>query len=222
MSTEQAELHSNEEAVIAANYISDESSSSGDSQTCLDIGDDFSNICAKEPETSDDLNNTNEYQDVECRDNFLSSLEQIAGNDCSMLKLSSHDNHLKPSHDDELYSENVIVPCKDTKPSRLVLIEEIQEKTTDKIIEQNITDLSDKLNEEFYVFEKENSEISEFNLEKEIDKIKDTDANETNPKGNSMKITFYCESVNKLMSDCVGEECDELIQEITPTVDNSI
>ncbi|KAG4072728.1 hypothetical protein HA402_001840 [Bradysia odoriphaga] len=55
--------------------------------------------------------------------------------------------------------------------------------------------------------------IDEIVLEKEVDSSK---ANDTNLRANSTKITFYCESVDKLMSDSGGDECDEIIQEMTP------
>lgn len=49
----------------------------------------------------------------------------------------------------------------------------------------------------------------------QIDTLMDS---ETDPKCNTTKITFYCESVDKLMSDSVGDECDEIIHEVTPYV----
>ncbi|XP_037047299.1 dynein assembly factor 1, axonemal homolog isoform X2 [Bradysia coprophila] len=55
--------------------------------------------------------------------------------------------------------------------------------------------------------------IDEIILEKEVDSSK---ADDTNLRVNSTKITFYCESVDKLMSDAGGDECDEIIQEMTP------
>lgn len=54
--------------------------------------------------------------------------------------------------------------------------------------------------------------INEMDMEKEIDL---PEVNDTNVRINSTKITFYCESVNKLMADS-GDECDEIIQEMTP------
>lgn len=70
----------------------------------------------------------------------------------------------------------------------------------------------DNWNDDVDALEKENVVESK---DMETGKVTETDR-----RGNSMKITFYCESVHKLTSDAAGEECEEIIQEITPTVEN--
>lgn len=149
-----------------------------------------------------DLNNSDEFQDVECDnsdDSFVSSLEQFVGNDDSIRKSFSIENC--PSPDDGVSLEK-------SDSNGFVLIEEILEEVVEKSLADNWNAHVDGL---------ENGK-SEVYLEKEVENCR---ATEQDLKGNSMKITFYCESVNKLMSDPAGDECDELIQEITPTtVDN--
>lgn len=162
---------------------------------------------AKEVETSDDFNNSDEFQDVECEDSddsFVSSLDQVVGNDTFIRNSSSVENWTYP--DDGVNLEN-------TESNGLVLIEEI----LDKVVEKSLTDASDNWSEHVDGLEYENSEKPEVYRNEEVENSK---AIEADLKGNSMKITFYCESVNKLMSDPDADEFDELIQDITPTVDN--
>lgn len=203
--------------------MSDDASNSDDS-TCSrefqDIPDAYeymsSNMPAKECETSSNFQNSDEFQDVECDDSddsFLSSLEQIVGNDSPVPLSSSNDG---------TDVKTIAVSCENNESNGTVLIEEFFDamKVDDEIIETKFTVSSGQCDDDGMVLEKENTPTSEVHLENlEIETCK---ANETDVRGNSTKITFYCESFDKLMSDCVGDECDELIQEITTTVDHSI
>lgn len=212
-STEQEETKSNDgsSVTVVSNDMSDDASNSDDSTCSKDFqdipdADEYvsSIMPAKECETSSDFQNSDEFQDVECDDSddsFLSSLEQIVGNDSPIPMSSSN-----------------------TESNGTVLIEEFFDgmnmNVDDKIIENKCTVSSDQCDDDGMVLGKENSLTSEVHLENlEIETCK---VNETDVRGNSTKITFYCESVNKLMADCVGDECDELIQEIPTSVDHSI
>lgn len=206
--SEPEEPKSNDDDFVtatASNSISDDASICDEFQ---DIPEEHEELPAKDSETSFDLNNSDDFQECDdSDDSFVSSLEQIIGIDCP-IPVSSSTEH------DVDHLENTVSSCENAESSGLVLIEEIEEEAiaADKIIEKKLKVLSDDWSDDVDVSEKENSKESE-----ELETFKDT---ETDRRGTSMKITFYCESVNKLTSDAVGEECEEIIQEITPTVDN--
>lgn len=209
-SSEQHVPQSNDDEQIteAANDISDDSSNSDDS-TCSKGFQNISDVyeIGKESETFNDIQNSDEFQECEdSDDSFVSSLEQISGNDCPIPVSSSTDG---------VDLTNVVAACENNE-----LEGEFVEDTN--VFEENFADpSSDNWNDNdgVVVLVKENSSKSDVCGDKEIEM---DNVNETDLKGNTTKITFYCESVDKLMFDSVGEDCDELIQEITTTVDNSI
>lgn len=126
------------------------------------------------------------------------------------------------THDNNLKSENLAVTCEN---SNLLFIEEIKEiqeskDAANKIIEEIMSLSSDNCNNQINVL-KPLREIGNFDADFEKD-IENSKENEINQRRNSTKITFYCENVDKLMCDLVGEEYDEPIQEINQIIDDSV
>lgn len=151
---------------------------------------------------------SDEYHDVECGDSddsFVSSLEQVVGTECSFT----------PDDIGMIQKDDVMVFDVDRSCERdgSILIEEIEEKTNIvvKITEENLSILSDTKNESL-----PGNQMG-------IVQVYETD--HLRGGSNTTKITFYCESIDKLMADTVGDECEEIIQEITPcltVVDSSV
>lgn len=102
-------------------------------------------------------------------------------------------------------------------------INEIKEKkeVIDKLIAVSVERLSDNDNDNIHVHInalKISDQEANLVQEKCTDHYKDS---EDNIRNNLSKITFFCENVNKLMEDSVGEESDEPIQETTQIVEKS-
>lgn len=168
---------SDEELTVANsenNRSYDYSNSDESSDKDFHNGFELSEITSIETEPVDELNNSDEFHDVEYEDSdesFVSSLEQMIGNDSDAFT----------DNDETLKAEITNGNCS-------ISVEENNEQEIDNA-------------------------INEFDMEKEVDSAgAQTD---TNLRVNSTKITFYCESVNKLMSDSGGDECEEIIQEMT-------
>lgn len=174
----------------------DELSSSDDSSSkeFVDTSDLHDRIEAEEAKMSDDLNDSEEYHDVECvdsNDSFVSSLEQmVVGDECTPDTAAS--NEQNPDGDRVALLTSFGLSDRNVS---MVVVEETEEVDGQELPFILDTDIENR-------------------VENEIETVK---TSESDPKriANTAKITFYCESVNKLTTDSGGEECDEIIQEVT-------
>lgn len=206
-------------AEVAANYKEDDTSSSQESSSneFQDISDDYHDCKAEEVE-GDERVKSNNSSSSEC--SFLSSLEQAVENDCFISEeMISQVTEAAKSGDDIFNVERSIAPCENSKPTVLLIeeINEIQENEDVKLIEESMTDLLDDWNDNTDVLEtadenERSNNKSELDVEQVTENFKE---NEASLRSNSTKIIFYCENINKLMGDPVGEEYDEPIPEIT-------
>lgn len=142
--------------------------------------------------------------------------------DCVVKGVKSQVNEDVMSHNNSANSEKTFAACENSKLRFSEEIKQMQERkyAVSKPIEENTSFFSGGCNDQINVLKTVHGKgSSEANLEKRSENYKE---DKTNQRINSTKITFYCENVDKLMCDLVGEEYDEPIQEVTQTVDNSV
>lgn len=154
-------------------------------------------------ENEESLKNHNINSDY----NFVASLEQVFESDFSVSKeIKSQGNE-----------ENLVATCENSKFLFIEEIKEVQESKDTKLIKETMCLVTNNCNDEINVLKTTNENGN--SKTKDPENSKEDQINQGN---NSTKITFYCENVDKLMCDLVGEEYDEPIQEITQLIDNSV